>query len=93
MATLYNQQRVLGIRIVADGTLMHNGLPVIGVVDAGGATFLENDLVLGVEALPADKAIHNEQPVRGAVVINDGRVLYNNQPVIPVTEVGSGVLE
>ena len=90
MANLSNEQRVLGIRLVADGTLMHNGLPVIGVVSAAG-TFTDNQRVRGVDVLPADKAIHNEQPVRGAVLIVNGRKLYNNALVVPVTAI-SGVL-
>lgn len=91
MADIFKDQRVLGIRLVADGSTMHNGLPVVGVVDASGQTFSDNQGVLGVDVLGADKAIHNEQPVLGAVLIADGRDLYNHQLVIPVDAV-SGVL-
>lgn len=90
MAAIYNEQRVLGIRLVADGATMFNGLPVIGVKSAAG-TMVDNLRVLGVDVLPADKAIHNEQPVLGAVLIADARKLYNNQLVIPAFAV-SGVL-
>lgn len=92
MATIYNEQRILGIRLVADGTKMHNGLPVIGVVAAAdGIMFVGNLRVLGVDVLGADKAIHNEQPVRGAVLIANGRALYNNERVVPA-RANSGVL-
>ncbi len=90
MASIYNEQRVLGIRLVADGTTMFNNQPVIGVKSAAG-TMVDNLRVLGVDVLPADKAIHNEQPVLGAVLIADARKLYNNQLVIPAFAV-SGVL-
>ena len=92
MAELFNDQRKLGIRLVADGTKMHNGLPVIGVVAAAdGIMFVGNLRVLGVNVLPADAAINNEQPVRGAVLIADARTLYNNERVIPARAI-SGVL-
>lgn len=92
MAAIFNEQRVLGVRLVPDGTLMHNGLPVIGVVDAGGVvTFTDNQRVLGVDVLPADKAMHNDQSVRGAVLITNGRKLYNNALVQPARAI-SGTL-
>jgi len=92
MASLFNEQPVLGIRIVPDGTAMFNGLPVHGVVDAGAlATFVGNQRVRGVDVLTADKAVHNDQPVLGVVLILDARKLYNNQLVIPVRAI-SGVL-
>lgn len=91
MASLFNEQPVLGVRLVSDGTAMFNGLPVLGVVDAGAATFVGNQRVCGVDVLAADKPIHNDQPVRGAVLIADGRKLYGNQLVIPVRAI-SGVL-
>lgn len=91
MAEIFNEQRILGIRLVADGSTMFNGLPVIGVVDATGQTFIDNQRVLGVYVLGADTAIHNEQPVRGAVLIADARDLYNDQLVIPVEAI-SGAL-
>jgi hypothetical protein len=92
MAALYNEQRVLGVRIVADGTKLHNNQPVIGVVATLLAVkFVDNKRTLGVDVLPADAAVHNEQPVIGVVVIGDGRKLYNDREVIPVYAV-SGVL-
>lgn len=91
MADIYNEQRVLGIRLVADGTKMFNGLPVIGVVAAaGGVMFAGNKRVLGVNVLAADAAMNNDQPVRGAVLIADARTLYNNERVIPARAI-SGV--
>lgn len=87
MADIYNEQRVLGIRLVADGTLMHNGLPVIGVSDVAATLFSNNQRALGVAVLDADQAIYNEQPVRGAVLIDDGRTLYNGQLVAPASAV------
>ncbi|OJF92065.1 hypothetical protein AX761_21740 [Rhizobium sp. 58] len=83
MSAVYNSQPVLGVRLVSDGTLMHNGLPVIGIVDASGSAFVGNLRTLGVSVLGADQAIYNDQPVRGAVVIADGRKLYNNSQVLP----------
>lgn len=91
MAELHNQQPVRGIRLVADGTTMHNMRQVIGIVDAGGAEFSDNQQVLGVDVLEADAAVHNEQTVLGAVLISDGRKLYNDHLVVPV-HVVSGVL-
>ena len=92
MAQIFNEQRVLGVRLVADGTTMHNGLPVIGVTaEANGVLFVRNLRVIGVDVLPADAAIHNDQPVQGAVLIANGRTLYNNQLVVPAFAV-SGVL-
>lgn len=91
MATLFNEQRILGVRQQADGTTMFNGLPVLGVLDVGGTLFTDNRRALGVDVLPADAAIYNDQPVRGVVKIADGRKLYNNQLVIPI-KVNSGVL-
>ena len=91
MASIYNEQRVLGVRLVPDGTAMFNGQEVIGVVNAGASLFVNNIRTIGVDVLPADKPIHNDQPVLGAVLIADGRKLYNNQLVIPAHAV-SGVL-
>lgn len=91
MAVIHNEQRALGIRLVTDGETMHNGLPVIGVKDATGETFVSDKRVLGVAVLTTPDVIHNDQPVRGAVLIADGRALYNFQPVIPVDAV-SGAL-
>jgi hypothetical protein len=85
MAQLFNEQRILGVRLQADGATMFNGLPVIGVVDAGNALFTNNRRALGVKVLDADAAIYNDQVVRGVVQILDGRKLYNNQLVIPVS--------
>lgn len=90
MTAISNEQRVLGIRLVADGSTMFNNQPVIGVKSSAG-TFVDNLRVLGVDVLPADKAIHNDQPVLGAVLIADARTLYNHQLVIPVVAI-SGIL-
>jgi hypothetical protein len=91
MATLFNEQRILGVRVQADGTTMFNGLPVLGVLDVGGTLFTDNRRALGVDVLAADAAVYNDQPVRGVVVIKDGRKLYNNQLVLPA-KATSGVL-
>ncbi|MGX1353370.1 hypothetical protein AB7M49_006991 [Bradyrhizobium elkanii] len=91
MATIFNEQRVLGVRLVADGTAIYNNQRVIGIFDAGGSMFVNNIRTLGVDVLGADEAIHNEQPMLGAVLIADGRKLYNDMLVIPVHAV-SGVL-
>lgn len=91
MAVLFNEQPVLGVRLVADGTVMHNGTPVIGIVDATGKTFIDNQRVVGVAVLTTDDEMHNDRLVRGAVLIGDGRKLYYNQLVVPVEAI-SGVL-
>lgn len=91
MAAIFNTQRVVGVRIVADGTKLYNNQPVIGVVNEAVATFLGNQLVLGVDVLGADAQVYNEGPVLGVVVIGDGRTLYNNQRVKPARAL-SGVL-
>ena len=92
MSSLFNDQRVLGIRLVVDGTVLHNNQLVIGIVDAGVTLFVNNIRTIGVDVLGADAEVHNDQPVLGAVLILDGRTLYNNQRVIPAHAV-SGVLE
>ncbi|WP_454618371.1 hypothetical protein [Bradyrhizobium cenepequi] len=91
MADIFNDQRVLGVRLVPDGTTLYNNQQVIGIVDAGGSMFVNNIRTVGVDVLDADAAIHNEQPVLGAVLIADGRTLYNNMLVIPAHAV-TGVL-
>lgn len=92
MAQIFNEQRVLGIVIVSDGTRLYNNQPVIGVVDAGISLFVGNARTLGVNVLAAATVgISNDQPVIGAVLIGDGRKLYNDQGVVPVTAI-SGVL-
>lgn len=87
MAQIFNEQRVLGVRIVSDGTMMHNGRQTIGIRDAGDALFVDNLRTLGVDVLDADAAIYNEQPVLGAVLITDARTLYNGERVVPVSGV------
>ncbi|TIT90391.1 MAG: LamG domain-containing protein [Mesorhizobium sp.] len=89
MASIFNEQRVLGVRIVADGTTMYNGLPVIGLYDAGAVLFGNNLRTLSVNVISTADAMYNDQPVRGAVVISDGRKMYKNQPVIPVSGIVS----
>lgn len=92
MATIFNEQCVLGVRLVADGTLMHNGIPVIGIsAAADGLLFSSNLRTLGVAVLDADAAIYNDQPVLGAVLISDSRSIYNGRLVVPAHAV-SGVL-
>jgi hypothetical protein len=90
VADLFNNQRVLGVRLLADGLNMHNRHSVIGIRDAAGAMF-GNLRTIGVDVLGADAAIHNELPVLGAVLIADGRKLYNGMLVVPAYAV-SGVL-
>lgn len=84
MADIFNNQRRLGIKLVADGTAMFNQQPVIGVVETS-ATFADNMQAVGVDEVADGTVIYNDQPVLGAVLVSDGRALYNNQPVIPVT--------
>lgn len=88
---MFNEQRVLGVRLVADGTKLYNNQRVIGVVDAAGSLFVGNIRTVGVDVLAADEAVHNDQPMLGAVLIADGRKLYNDMLVIPVKAV-TGVL-
>lgn len=92
MSSIFNEQPVLGVRLVADGTTMFNGLRVIGVrAVANGVLFVGHLRTRGVDVLPADKAIHNDQPVLGAVLIADARTIYNGERVIPANA-QSGVL-
>jgi hypothetical protein len=91
MSTIYNEQQVVGIRLVADGTTMFNQQPVIGVRNVGATLFTANLRTLGVAVLGADQAIYNDQPVIGAVSITDARTIYNGLLVEPASAV-SGVL-
>ena len=92
MASIYNSQRVLGVRLQAEGATMHNFQRTIGIVPVADAvTFSGNDQTLGVAMLGADQAIYNDQPVIGGVLISDGRTMYNDQPVVPVS-VRSGAM-
>lgn len=86
MAEIFNEQRILGVRIVADGTTMHNGLPVIGIRDSVGVLFSSNLRALGIDVLTGDEVVWNDQPVRGFVLISDGRQLYNGRQVMPFWE-------
>lgn len=91
MASIFNEQRVLGARVVSDGTLLFNQQPVIGVRVEASATFIGSQRVLGVDVLPSDRPIYNDQPVRGVVVIGDARKLYNGRLVIPVRDLQGGM--
>jgi hypothetical protein len=92
MADLYNSQRILGVRLQAEGATMHNFQRTIGIVPVADAvTFSGNDQTLGIAMLGADQAIYNDQPVIGGVLISDGRTIYNDQPVVPVS-VRSGAM-
>lgn len=89
MAEIFNEQRVLGIRLVADGTTMFNNQPVIGVREAAdGVTFVSNERVLGVDVIEDGSLIHNDQPVIGAAMIRDSRDIYNNSPVVTSSGIG-----
>lgn len=85
MAQIFNEQRVLGVRVVPDGTTMYLGEPTIGVRDTAVSLFTQNLRTLGVAVLAADQQLYNDQQVVGAVVISDGRTLYNNQLVLPAS--------
>ena len=89
MAEIFNEQRVVGVHIVPDGTVLHNGQRVVGIREAeSGVLFTEGRRVLGVSVLSGSEVIYNEQVVIGVVIIPDGRTLYNGMPVVPVS--GSG---
>lgn len=89
MAEIFNEQRVIGVHIVPDGTVLHNGQRVVGIREAeSGVLFIEGRRVLGVSVLSGSEVIYNEQLVVGVVIIADGRTLYNGMPVVPVS--GSG---
>lgn len=83
MGQMFNERAVLGIHVVADGTLMHNNQPVIGIVDAGAALFVDNQRTRGISVLLGSEVVSNDQPVIGAVLISDGRKLYNGSLVVP----------
>ena len=77
MAEIFNEQRVIGVHIVPDGTVLHNGQRVVGIREAdGGVLFTGGRRVLGVSVLSGNEVIYNEQVVIGAVIIRDGRTLY-----------------
>lgn len=89
MAEIFNEQRVIGVHIVPDGTVLHNGQRVVGIREAGsGVLFTDGRRVVGVSVLSGSEVIYNEQVVIGVVIIQDGRKLYNGMPVVPVS--GSG---
>lgn len=89
MAEIFNEQRVVGVHIVPDGTVLHNGQRVVGIREAeSGVLFTEGRRVLGVSVLSGSEVIYNEQVVIGVVIIADGRTLYKGMPVVPVS--GSG---
>nr|WP_245313631.1 hypothetical protein [Rhizobium sp. R635] len=89
MAEIFNEQRVIGVHIVPDGTVLHNGQRVVGIREAeSGVLFTDGRRVLGVSVLSGSEVIYNEQLVVGVVIIADGRTLYNGMPVVPVS--GSG---
>ncbi|MGY4333199.1 lysophospholipase L1-like esterase [Bradyrhizobium sp. LB7.2] len=89
MAGIFNDQRVVGICYVPDGTTMYNGRPVVGVVAVADGLFLvDNQRVVGGVEITDGSTFYNDQPVLGAVLISDGRKLYNNQLVTPLGTVG-----
>ena len=71
--------------------MLFNSQQVLGVRVEASATFTDNQRVLGVDVLPSDRAIYNDQPVRGVVVIADARKLYNGRLVIPVRDLQGGM--
>lgn len=85
MADIFNDQRVVGICYVPDGTTMYNGRPVVGVYAVADGLFLvDNQRVVGGVEITDGSTFYNDQPVLGAVLIQDGRKLYNNQLVTPL---------
>ncbi|UPK31829.1 hypothetical protein IVB18_26225 [Bradyrhizobium sp. 186] len=90
MADIFNDQRVVGVHYVADGTTMYNGRPVVGVVAVADGLFLvDNQRVVGGVEITDGSTFYNDQPVLGAVLISNGRKLYNNQLVTPLGTVGA----
>lgn len=88
MADIFNEQRVLGVVLLADGDVIYNDQPVFGIVDAADTLFSDDLRTMGVDVLDADTVgMHNDQPVRGVVLIADGRTLYNYQRVVPAKAV------
>jgi hypothetical protein len=85
VADIFNEQRVVGVVFVPDGTTMYNGLPVRGVLStADGVYFVDNQRVVKGVEITDGSVIYNDQPVIGVVDIQDGRKLYNNQLVTPL---------
>jgi lysophospholipase L1-like esterase len=84
MAKLFNQQRAFGVKLVPDGTTIYNNRPVIGIRDASGSLFIDDQLVVQADTITDGRTIYNDQPVVGAVLIADGRKIYNNARVMPV---------
>jgi hypothetical protein len=93
MSILFDMQRRLGVVFVPDGTILYNNKPVIGIAPGfAGVPMANNMLVRGVDVV-AGPGIYNEMPVRGAVLITDGRLLYNNQRVIPTDYLAVDLLQ
>ncbi|MGZ2483996.1 hypothetical protein ACVITL_002519 [Rhizobium pisi] len=94
MAEIFNEQRVIGVHIVPDGTVLHNGQRVVGIREAeSGVLFTGGRRVLGVSVLSGSEVIYNEQVVIGAVIIRDGRTFYNGMPVVPVSGSGAAPID
>ncbi len=88
MARLFNMQPIQGVVILPEGTRLYNNQPVIGVrYVEDGLFFIANQRVLGIEIV-GDAAIDEGSPVIGVVVITDNRTIYNNAPVVPVSDAG-----
>lgn len=85
MAQLFNNQPVIGIKLVSEGETLFNNQSVIGVRTATAQRFENNQIVRGVQSIDDGSKLFNGWPVIGAVVILDGRTIYNGRPVMPVT--------
>jgi len=85
VADIFNDQRVVGVVFVPDGTTMYNGRPVVGCYAVNdGVFFIDNQRVVKGVEITDGSVIYNDQPVIGVVDIQDGRKLYNNQLVTPL---------
>jgi len=90
VADIFNDQRVVGVVFVPDGTTMYNGRPVVGCYAVNdGVFFIDNQRVVKGVEITDGSVIYNDQPVIGVVDIQDGRKLYNNQLVTPLGRVNA----
>lgn len=81
---IFNEQPVIPVKVVDAGTALFNGLPTLGVYEAGeDVTFERNKRVIGCDVLDEDKSFHNYMRVRGVVLVPADTELFNNQPVMP----------
>lgn len=91
MASLFNQQPVIGAVKITDGRKLYNGLPVVGV-RVGSGSVVKNQMVRGIAVLADGSRLHNGGVVIGVYVVTDpNQNIFNNAPVMPVSVVSGSL--